>query len=237
MPSGDPTITTTAIASIWTMLSISTVFLGLRLYCRIARTQQTWWDDYLLIVGWGLLVVAVGLQTAIFDAGYLVTQLTGPMIGPANLASDSSMKLALAFTKTSFALTLLRLAKGWSRYVVYAITVIVNITCVVHAVLVWRSNCGSVDTFTFAPCWSSDSGIWMNMIGSSKDLCRNSSDWLAYTLSFSYLGCQRPRPGIHPSHDCVEPADEPAREGRRGRGHGHGFAVSATCHDSTLEAY
>lgn len=210
MPSGDPSITTTVIASIWTMLCVSSVFLGLRLYCRIARTKQTWWDDYLLIIGWVFLVNSVGLQTAIFKAGYLVTVLSGPMVGPANLASDSSMKLALAFTKTSFALTLLRLASGWSRYVVWSVTVVVNIACIVHAILVWRSNCGVVNDFTFSPCWSSNSGIWMNMIGSSKrHFCSLlETTWLTTALSSSHFGRQRLHPSFYTPYNRLELADE-----------------------------
>ncbi|KAF9872408.1 hypothetical protein CkaCkLH20_10235 [Colletotrichum karsti] len=166
MPSGDPSVATMVLSSAWTMFSISTIFLWLRIYCRSARTKKMWWDDYLLLVGWTLLLLADILQTVIYQKGYLVTTLTGPIIMPANLASDTAMKLALAFSKTSFALTLLRFTTGWARYVVITAAFIMNAMCIAHSVLVWTANCGAPDPHTFQPCWSADSGLWMNMVGS-----------------------------------------------------------------------
>jgi len=159
-------VTTTVLVSIWVMAFTSTVFLALRLYCRISRAKS-WWDDYLLIAGWVFLMNAVVLQTCIFHDGYLVTALGGPVMGPMNLGSDSSMKLSLALIKTSFALTLCGFATGWLHWVVVVVTVVTDAAYTSHAVLVWRANCGMEDSYTFEPCWPMDSGIWMNMIGSS----------------------------------------------------------------------
>ncbi|KAG9256600.1 uncharacterized protein F5Z01DRAFT_479520 [Emericellopsis atlantica] len=165
LPTGDPAVTTTVLVSIWVMASTSTVFLALRLYCRISRAKS-WWDDYLLIAGWVFLVNALILQTCIFHDGYLVTALGGPVMGPMNLGSDSSMKLSLALIKTSFALTLCGFATGWLHWVVVVVTVVTDAAYMSHAILVWRANCGVEDSYTFEPCWPMDSGIWMNMIGS-----------------------------------------------------------------------
>ncbi|TEA11970.1 hypothetical protein C8034_v007095 [Colletotrichum sidae] len=166
MPSGDPSLATMVLGSAWTMFGVATIFLGLRIYCRAVRTRKMWWDDYLLLVGWLLLLVVDILQTVIYQKGYLVTTLTGPVIMPANLASDTIMKLALAFAKTSFALTLLRFTDGWARYVVIVVAFTMDATCIAHSALVWRGNCGAPDPHTFEPCWSADSGLWMNMGGS-----------------------------------------------------------------------
>lgn len=148
------------------MASISTVFLWLRIYCRASHSMQMWWDDALLVVGWGFLIVSVGLQTRIFKLGYLVTAFSSPEIGPMNLASDTFMKLSLAFSKSSFALTVLRIANGWTRYLICVVAFVMNAAMIIHAVLVWRTNCGSPAPWTFEPCWSPNSGIYMNMIGS-----------------------------------------------------------------------
>ncbi len=40
------------LASIWTLGFIATVFLGLRVYCRLLRRQHLWWDDGILIGSW-----------------------------------------------------------------------------------------------------------------------------------------------------------------------------------------
>jgi hypothetical protein len=42
----------TIIAVLWTMTTLSGLFLGLRLYSKLARTRQLWWDDCVIIVAW-----------------------------------------------------------------------------------------------------------------------------------------------------------------------------------------
>ncbi|KAK4212306.1 hypothetical protein QBC37DRAFT_288319 [Rhypophila decipiens] len=165
MPSGDPSLTTTVISAIWVMFAISSIFTTLRLYCRFSHSGSIWWDDYLLGAGWVVLLTGVCLQTAIFKAGYLVTAFTDPFIGPRNLASDGCMKVALALVKTSFSLTVIRIAVGWPRWVVYICIAVVNLTCFVHTVLVWRANCGTEEAWAFKPCWDRNSGVWMGLIG------------------------------------------------------------------------
>ena len=46
----DPTVV--VVASVWSMLLLSTIFLVLRVYCRAFRLRKLWYDDYLLIAGW-----------------------------------------------------------------------------------------------------------------------------------------------------------------------------------------
>lgn len=167
-PSGDPGVTTTVLSAIWVMFSISSVFAALRLYCRFSHSGSVWWDDYLLFAGWVVLLTGVSLQTAIFKAGYLVTTFSDPFIGPRNLASDGCMKVALALVKTSFSLTVIRIAVGWPRWIVYISVAVVNLTCLVHTILVWRANCGTEEAWAFKPCWDRNSGIWMNLVGGGE---------------------------------------------------------------------
>lgn len=42
----------TIVGVLWSMVAFSGVFLGLRLYSKLARSRQLWWDDYLIIVAW-----------------------------------------------------------------------------------------------------------------------------------------------------------------------------------------
>lgn len=169
MPSGDPSLAYRVLCSTWPMITISGTFLALRLYCRAVRTRQMWWDDYLLIIGWCFLMSSLGMQTFIFKNGYLITALGGEVISPVNLASDSTMKMALAFSKTSFALTLLRFTNGWLRWVIIAIAVVMDLTCLTHAILVWKAPCGQGEgPYHIYPCWDYNSGIQMYMVGSSE---------------------------------------------------------------------
>ena len=40
------------VASIWTLGLIATVFLALRIYCRVIRAKRIGWDDAILIASW-----------------------------------------------------------------------------------------------------------------------------------------------------------------------------------------
>ncbi len=40
------------LVSIWTLGFIATIFLSLRIYCRMIKGQRIWWDDAFLIASW-----------------------------------------------------------------------------------------------------------------------------------------------------------------------------------------
>jgi hypothetical protein len=209
-PTGDPSVRSTVLSATWSMFIAASTLLALRLYCRIGRTKQTWWDDYLLVLGWVFLATSIALQTFIFDQGYLYTTLGNDAISPANLASDSLMKLSLAATKTSFALTLIRLVngKGWIVWVVVAITFLTDAMMIIHATMVWRSTCGSPpNSYTFSPCWDPYSGLWLNFVGSSmlaaKPVCfqhvQRLTDYTQSSLAsetLSFVSCRLSYYGI-----------------------------------------
>jgi hypothetical protein len=37
---------------VWALAGLSTLFLGLRVYCKLSRSRRLWWDDYILIAAW-----------------------------------------------------------------------------------------------------------------------------------------------------------------------------------------
>jgi hypothetical protein len=37
---------------IWSLAALSSLFLGLRVYCKFLRRRQLWWDDHVLIASW-----------------------------------------------------------------------------------------------------------------------------------------------------------------------------------------
>lgn len=47
-----PNIGPGAAAAIWTLFATSTIFLTLRIYCKIWRSRGLWWDDLVLIISW-----------------------------------------------------------------------------------------------------------------------------------------------------------------------------------------
>jgi hypothetical protein len=40
------------LASIWSLATLATIFLALRVYCKWFRHHSMWWDDYVLIAAW-----------------------------------------------------------------------------------------------------------------------------------------------------------------------------------------
>ncbi len=38
--------------TIWLLVALSALFLGLRIYCKLWRRRLLWWDDYFLVASW-----------------------------------------------------------------------------------------------------------------------------------------------------------------------------------------
>lgn len=36
----------------WTFVSLASILLGLRVYCKLASRRGLWWDDWILIIAW-----------------------------------------------------------------------------------------------------------------------------------------------------------------------------------------
>lgn len=68
IPSTDPipNLGPVTIAVVWSFLAVSTVFLALRLYCKVWKSRGLWWDDYVLVVSWVCLLRFSSLQVPRF---------------------------------------------------------------------------------------------------------------------------------------------------------------------------
>lgn len=42
----------TMVSVLWLLLTLSTVFVGLRIYSKLNRNRSLWWDDYVIICSW-----------------------------------------------------------------------------------------------------------------------------------------------------------------------------------------
>lgn len=56
-------------AGIWCLLTAATAFLGLRVYIKVSR-RHLWYDDYLLILSWLILLGTDVLITIEYATGY-----------------------------------------------------------------------------------------------------------------------------------------------------------------------
>ncbi|TLD07081.1 hypothetical protein PgNI_10907 [Pyricularia grisea] len=119
--------------AIWMLTALSAVFLALRVYCKFLRHKGLWWDDHVLIVSWLCLVAQTGLISFNVSIGYgqHIWDFHPKDLQTFLLMSNTSgffSILAAMLSKTSFAITVLRISEGWTRRFVWFIIITINTT-------------------------------------------------------------------------------------------------------------
>ncbi|OAA59763.1 hypothetical protein SPI_05961 [Niveomyces insectorum RCEF 264] len=121
------------VISLSVMTGVAFVFMALRFFCKGRYHKRFGFDDYMLAAAWVCLVAyavltitstnyGIGLHISFISSGDLVTALRLLYVG------RFLAVIALAISKTSFAVTLLHLAMtGWQRYALWFIIVSLNI--------------------------------------------------------------------------------------------------------------
>ncbi|KZL85872.1 hypothetical protein CI238_11171 [Colletotrichum incanum] len=149
-------------AVIWSQVGLSAFFLGLRLYCKFKKRSGLWWDDHVLIASWITLLISVALTSLNISLGfgkhvYQINPVNLPSIGlNGNVISTTSITAAV-WSKTSFAMTLLRIQdKGWTRHFIWAAIISMNIFMGLNALAAWV-QCAPIQKFwlpqTPGKCW------------------------------------------------------------------------------------
>jgi len=162
----------TIIAIHWSMTSVATIFLGLRLYCKHLTKRALWFDDWILIGAW-FTILATDIITQIlvseFKLGHhswdlVINDLAKFII---LLSSRATITLtALSWTKTAFAITLLRLVTGRTRAFVWFIIISLQVTMGFSAAVPWI-QCNPIaktwDPTLPGTCWAAKVGtkIWI----------------------------------------------------------------------------
>ncbi|KAK3496028.1 hypothetical protein B0T13DRAFT_529124 [Neurospora crassa] len=133
--------------SCWFLTAFATLFLGLRIYCKRYRGRGLWWDDYVLILSWISLTTSsalisysttlgFGLPTSLFNPTNSIPFLNHYLL-LTNFAGTFSI-LAALWSKTSFAITVLRIAQDdWIRFLIIFIMISVNLSLGVAVGLTW----------------------------------------------------------------------------------------------------
>ncbi|KAK8050319.1 hypothetical protein PG994_012049, partial [Apiospora phragmitis] len=104
--------------SSWALTGLASTFLVLRCYCRVTRNKSLWWDDYVLILSWVCRLISL----------YRLDPKKIPDVG---LLAQVDLIFAIfgaAWSKTSWAITLLRLSQGLLHHAVLFIIITINIT-------------------------------------------------------------------------------------------------------------
>ncbi|ENH71286.1 hypothetical protein FOQG_13585 [Fusarium oxysporum f. sp. raphani 54005] len=123
----------TIIAVCVSLTLLAGLFLGLRLYCKIIRHRGFWWDDYILIAAWICLAIGTGLVIFNVTLGFgkdmsEVDPAVVPKIALTGTIFGLFAVLSAAWSKTSFALTLIRLVDGWMSWFLWFLIIATNIT-------------------------------------------------------------------------------------------------------------
>uniref|UniRef100_A0A0D2YHH6 Rhodopsin domain-containing protein n=1 Tax=Fusarium oxysporum (strain Fo5176) TaxID=660025 RepID=A0A0D2YHH6_FUSOF len=99
----------------------------------IIRHRGFWWDDYILIAAWICLAIGTGLVIFNVTLGFgkdmsEVDPAVVPKIALTGTIFGLFAVLSAAWSKTSFALTLIRLVDGWMSWFLWFLIIATNIT-------------------------------------------------------------------------------------------------------------
>ncbi|KAK0744591.1 hypothetical protein B0T21DRAFT_304227 [Apiosordaria backusii] len=160
IPDKGPTVSRT----IWAFLGFATLFLALRIYCKKWRSRGLWWDDYVLILSWLMFIACAILCQLVINLGFGrypcdIPPTHHPTIAfvGATLGSCISI-LTISWSKTSFAITILRLSPSGSmlRNIAWFVLISMNVLMGTQAVVVWV-KCNPVsknwDMAAEGTCW------------------------------------------------------------------------------------
>ncbi|KAK3386666.1 hypothetical protein B0H63DRAFT_139492 [Podospora didyma] len=125
----------------WTLLVFAAGFLSLRVYCKYIGHRGLWWDDYILILSWVTHLVDCSLLSVMVSRGFGLhpwDTTSGPWTDTILKMSRATITItAASWSKTAFAITLLRLGKGWVRWVIWFIIVSLNLIMGLNAMISW----------------------------------------------------------------------------------------------------
>ncbi|KAK1989781.1 hypothetical protein LX36DRAFT_648811 [Colletotrichum falcatum] len=133
-------------AGLWSLFGGATIFLALRLWCKITRRHGLWYDDYILLVSWSILLANNSLIVYQFATGYVLEDSSKKwddrMHILINISSCGTL-IGQAWTKTAFGVTLIRMSNRWQRWILYFCIATMNIYMVAKVVIQWGMVCGS----------------------------------------------------------------------------------------------
>jgi hypothetical protein len=204
--------------AIWLMTATAFIFLALRMYCKTTRRRQLWWDDHFLMASWISLAVACSLTSRATVVGFgrhlpdgeFNEEELAALVNVSNVAGLFSI-LAALWSKTSFALTLLRISDGWKARVIWGIIGLMNVVMMVSGVLQF-----------FAIDIRAKVGYYIFSTGECPPDDVNEAGQL--TRLPSLLRCHGHHTVHHALEDHLEPQDDHVeeREARRHGGYEHG---------------
>ncbi|KAI0376559.1 hypothetical protein F5Y04DRAFT_292483 [Hypomontagnella monticulosa] len=148
-------------AVIWVLISLATLFLGLRVFCKYKRHRGLWWDDWVLIASW-LVLIASGIimslcVSIVFIQHNQDNQMGAHDVGLLSTIAGTLFFVAAIWSKTSFALTLIRIAGRRLKIALRIIMMSMNMITCVSVILRWlqcRPTRMIWDSTANGTCWN-----------------------------------------------------------------------------------
>ncbi|KAI1158275.1 hypothetical protein F5B18DRAFT_641503 [Nemania serpens] len=162
-------------ACVWALAVLAAGWLGLRLYLKFRKHRGLWWDDRFLAISWVCLVLGNASTSVAISFGwgkpfYDIDPSNTPRILLALLISGVFSILAAAISKTSFALTLLRISNDWVRWFVWFAILTINVVLGLSLIFNWV-QCTPVEKnfniFIPGSCWPKATLIRYNAFASA----------------------------------------------------------------------
>ncbi|KAF3763191.1 hypothetical protein M406DRAFT_240401, partial [Cryphonectria parasitica EP155] len=178
---------------VWVPTAISGLILLLRIYCKHVRQRGLWWDDAVISISWVcipiLLLAANIVQTIEIPLGFgkhiaNVDPANKPILGLLDEVTATLTIFAAAWSKTAFAVTLLRILEGWAKKCVWFIAISMNVLMLAGVILGW-AQCSPPDKLwddeiagTCLPrSIRSDYNIFSGVYAGIMDLCLAALPW------------------------------------------------------------
>ncbi|EPE09385.1 integral membrane protein [Ophiostoma piceae UAMH 11346] len=129
--------------SIWILAGLSAAFLIARIVCKLTAHRHLWWDDYIMIISWMTYILSNSLISCSVAHG---EGLHVWDVDPANFAainflgrlSGSLAILSAVWSKTSFAVTLVRLiSTPRSRMLLFFVIGSMNLFMTLNIIFLW----------------------------------------------------------------------------------------------------
>ncbi|KAI1209561.1 uncharacterized protein F4807DRAFT_460778 [Annulohypoxylon truncatum] len=166
----------------WAFVAVATTFLGLRMACKRRRRSHLWSDDWFLVASWVPLTISCVLVSVNIAAGFgkhdedIDPEVLGEL-GLRNVVVGSLFTISSAWSKTSFAISLLRIATPHMRILIWTVVASMNIFLHVAAVLTWVACHPIEKLWMYTPegeCWPSaiimPMGVFFNAYSGFSDL-------------------------------------------------------------------
>ncbi|KAF2227999.1 hypothetical protein BDZ85DRAFT_187870 [Elsinoe ampelina] len=121
---------------IWFLYAGATAFLALRVWIKVTRRHGLWWDDWILLVTWVILTINDSLISLEYATGYVVDKWDDRMQILINVTSCGTL-IGQALSKTAFAMTLMKLTKGWPQWILWFCIITMNLYMIIKCFFQW----------------------------------------------------------------------------------------------------